>query len=310
MFDRIPWRAEETTAGAAPMFHAWGFGQLAISATVACTVVMRRRFDPESTLKAIQTKRPTAMFAVPVMVQRMLDLGEDVIKQYDTSSLRVVALSGSAIPAASVTRFLDTFGPVLYNLYGSTEVSWASIADPKDLRQAPTTAGRPPLSSKVLIRDVETGEPVPTGKVGRIFVWNDMLFEGYTNGANKEVSDGYMATGDRGYVDAHGLLFVCGRDDDMIVSGGENVFPREVEELIAAQPGVRECAVVGVPDEEWGQRFAAYIALLPGVTMAEDEVRALVKRSLARFSVPRDVHFVDELPRNATGKVVNRLLGD
>ncbi|NUR26006.1 MAG: AMP-binding protein [Catenulispora sp.] len=310
ILSRIPLRAGDRILVPAPMFHSWGLAALQISMPLRATLIMQRRFDPEATLKAIQTKRPTAVFAVPVMVQRMLDLGEDVIKRYDTSSLRVVALSGSAIPAASVTRFLDTFGPVLYNLYGSTEVSWASIADPADLRQAPTTAGRPPLSSKVLIRDVETGEPVPTGRVGRIFVWNDMLFDGYTNGASKEVSDGYMATGDRGYVDAHGLLFVCGRDDDMIVSGGENVFPREVEELIAAQPGVRECAVVGVPDEEWGQRFAAYIALLPGVTMTEEEVKALVKRSLARFSVPRDVHFVDELPRNATGKVVNRLLGD
>ncbi|MFL6112604.1 MAG: AMP-binding enzyme, partial [Catenulispora sp.] len=197
-----------------------------------------------------------------------------------------------------------------YNFYGSTEVSWASIADPQDLRRAPTTAGRPPLGSKIVIRDVESGEPVPTGKVGRIFVWNDMLFEGYTNGAGKEVADGYMATGDRGFVDAHGLLFVSGRDDDMIVSGGENVFPREVEELIAAQPGVRECAVVGVPDAEWGQRFAAYIALLPGAAMTEEDVKTLVKAGLARFSVPRDVHFVDELPRNATGKVVSRLLGD
>jgi acyl-CoA synthetase (AMP-forming)/AMP-acid ligase II len=310
ILSRIPLRAGERILVPAPMFHSWGLAALQISMPLRATLIMQRRFDPEATLKAIQAKRPTAMFAVPVMVQRILDLGEDVIRKYDTSSLRIVALSGSAIPAASVTRFLDTFGPVLYNFYGSTEVSWASIADPKDLRQAPTTAGRPPLGSKIVIRDVETGEPVPTGRVGRIFVWNDMLFEGYTNGGSKEVADGYMATGDRGYVDAHGLLFVSGRDDDMIVSGGENVFPREVEELIAAQPGVRECAVVGVPDEEWGQRFAAYVALLPGAVMTAEDVKAVVKASLARFSVPRDVHFVDELPRNATGKVVSRLLGD
>jgi len=283
---------------------------LQLGMALRATLIMQRRFDPEATLKAVQAKRPTAVFAVPVMVQRILDLGDDVIKKYDTSSLRVVALSGSAIPAAAVTRFLDAFGPVLYNLYGSTEVSWASVADPEDLRRAPTTAGRPPLGSKIVIRDVDSGEPVPTGEVGRIFVWNDMLFEGYTNGAGKEVADGYMATGDRGFVDAHGLLFVSGRDDDMIVSGGENVFPREVEELIAAQPGVRECAVVGVPDAGWGQRFAAYIALLPGASMTEEDVKTLVKTGLARFSVPRDVYFVDELPRNATGKVVSRLLGD
>jgi len=308
ILSRIPLRAGERIIVPAPMFHSWGLAALQIGMPLRATLIMQRRFDPEATLKAVQAKRPTAMFAVPVMLQRMLDLGQDVISKYDASSLRIIALSGSAIPASAVTKALDTFGPVVYNFYGSTEVSWASIADPKDLRQAPTTAGRPPLGSKVVIRDVETGDPVPTGQIGRIFVWNDMLFEGYTNGATKEVADGYMATGDRGYVDSHGLLFVSGRDDDMIVSGGENVFPREVEELIAAQPGVREVAVVGVPDEEWGQRFAAHIALLPGASLTEDAVKSLVKAKLARFSVPRDVHFVDELPRNATGKVVNRML--
>jgi acyl-CoA synthetase (AMP-forming)/AMP-acid ligase II len=309
LLSRIPLRAGERILVPAPLFHTWGLAALQIGMPLRACLIMQRRFDPEATLKAVQAKRPTAVFAVPVMVQRILDLGDEVISKYDTSSLRIVALSGSAIPAAAVTKFLDTFGPVLYNLYGSTEVSWASIADPKDLRQAPTTAGRPPLNSKIAIIDVESGKPVPTGQVGRIFVWNDMLFEGYTNGGSKEVADGFMATGDRGYVDSHGLLFVSGRDDDMIVSGGENVFPREVEELLAAQSGVREVAVVGVPDAEWGQRFAAYVCMTPGESLTEDEVRALVRAKLARFSVPRDVHFVDELPRNATGKVVARMLG-
>jgi acyl-CoA synthetase (AMP-forming)/AMP-acid ligase II len=310
VLSRIPLRAGERILVPAPMFHTWGLAALQLAMPLRACLVMQRRFDPESTLRAVETKRPTAMFAVPVMLQRILDLGEEAIAKHDTSSLRIIALSGSAIPAASVTRTLDVFGPVLYNLYGSTEVSWASIADPKDLRQAPTTAGRPPLNSKISIVDVETGRPVPTGRIGRIFVWNDMLFEGYTNGATKEVADGFMATGDRGYVDADGLLFVSGRDDDMIVSGGENVFPREVEELLAAQPGVREVAVVGVPDEEWGQRFAAYVCLYPGAQLTAEEVKGLVKAKLARFSVPRDVHFVEELPRNATGKVVNRMLGE
>jgi acyl-CoA synthetase (AMP-forming)/AMP-acid ligase II len=310
ILSRIPLRAGERILVPAPMFHTWGLAALQMAMPLRACLIMQRRFDPESTLKAVAAKRPTAMFAVPVMLQRILDLGEEAVKKHDTSSLRVIALSGSAIPAAAVTKALDVFGPVLYNLYGSTEVSWASIADPDDLRRAPTTAGRPPLNSKISVVDVETGRPVPTGRIGRIFVWNDMLFEGYTTGASKEVSDGFMATGDRGYVDAQGLLFVSGRDDDMIVSGGENVFPREVEELLAAQPGIREAAVVGVPDAEFGQRFAAYVCLFPGAELSAEDVKAVVKARLARFSVPRDVHFVDELPRNATGKVVNRMLGD
>lgn len=310
ILSRIPMRAGDRILVPAPMFHSWGLAALQMSMPLRATLIVQRRFDAESLLKAIQAKRPSVVFAVPVMMQRVLDLGADVIKKYDASSLRVIALSGSAIPASTVTRMLDTFGDVVYNFYGSTEVSWAAIADPEDLRRAPSTAGRPPLNGKVMIRDIATGGPVPVGRVGRIFVHNDMLFEGYTSGATKEVADGFMATGDQGYLDAEGLLFVSGRDDDMIVSGGENVFPREVEELLAAQPGVREVCVVGVDDQEWGKRFAAYIALLPGASMTENAVKELVKANLARFSVPRDVHFVDELPRNATGKVVARLLGD
>jgi acyl-coenzyme A synthetase/AMP-(fatty) acid ligase len=241
------------------------------------------------------------------MLQRIMDLPRDLIRNYDTSSLRVVASSGSPLSAKLVTSFMDVFGDVLYNLYGSTEVSWASIADPADLRAAPTTAGRCPIGTRVGILD-SRGKPVPPGVVGRIFVGNDMLFEGYVDGGRNIVHDNMMVTGDRGYLDADGRLFVCGRDDDMIISGGENVFPRPVEELLMTMPQVLDAAVVGVPDREYGQRFAAYLAVRPGTILHEGTVREYVHAHLPRFAVPRDVIFVDQLPRNATGKVVRRLL--
>jgi acyl-CoA synthetase (AMP-forming)/AMP-acid ligase II len=184
-------------------------------------------------------------------------------------------------------------------------VSAASIATPADLRAAPNTAGRPPHGTQLAVLD-EAGQPVPTGMVGRLFVGNQMLFEGYTNGASRELHDGLLATGDLGHLDAAGRVFVDGREDDMIVSGGENVFPSEVENLLADLPQVREVAVIGVADAEYGRRLAAYLVLHPGEILGREQVRDHVRGHRARFCVPRDVLFLPSLPRNATGKVLTR----
>jgi fatty-acyl-CoA synthase len=241
------------------------------------------------------------------MLQRILELPADVRRRYDTSSLRIVPLSGSAIPAGLVDRWMDEFGDNLYNLYGSTEVGWVSIATPEDLRADPTTAGRPPMHTVVKLLD-EDGREVPAGATGRIFVGSELLFEGYTGGGGKEIIDGLMSTGDTGHFDAQGRLHVEGRDDEMIVSGGENVFPREIEDLLSEHADIVEVAVVGVPDAEFGQRLKAFVVRRDGSTLDEAGVKAKVKAELAGFKVPRDVEFVDELPRNATGKVLKREL--
>ncbi len=307
LFSKIPLRAQGTTVIAAPMFHSWGFAHFTLALPLCSTLVVRRRFDPEETLRAISQHRATALVLVPVMLQRILDLGERTIARYDLRSLEVIAISGSVLPGELATRAMDAFGDVLYNLYGSTEVAWATIATPADLRAAPGTAGLPPLGTVVKLLDKD-GREVPPGEPGRIFVSNEMMFEGYTGGGNKEIVRGLMSTGDVGRLDAAGRLFVDGRDDEMIVSGGENVFPREVEDLLADHPDIEEAAVVGVPDEEFGQRLRAYVALRRGAELDEDGVKAYVKTNLARFKVPREVIFVEQLPRNATGKVVKREL--
>jgi fatty-acyl-CoA synthase len=202
---------------------------------------------------------------------------------------------------------MDTFGDVLYNLYGSTEVAWATIAGPGDLRAAPGTAGRPPRGTVVRILDA-AGEELPVGRSGRIFVGSELLFDGYTGGGDKQRLGSLMSTGDVGHFDAEGRLFVDGRDDEMIVSGAENVYPTEVEELLAHVSGVREVAVVGVPDDEFGQRLRAYVALEDGAALSERQLQDHVRSNLARYKVPREVVFVRELPRNATGKILKREL--
>jgi fatty-acyl-CoA synthase len=309
MFSRIPMRAEQRILVAAPLFHTWGLGNFQLGMALGSALILRRRFDPEGTLAAIQEHRAEVLIVVPVMLQRILELPDEVLDRYDTRSLKIIASSGSALPGPLATRVMDRFGDILYNLYGSTEVSWATIATPKDLRDAPGTAGKPPFGTVVRLYD-EEGREVPQGKSGRIFVGNDLLFEGYTSGAGKDVIDGLMATGDIGHFDSEGRLFIDGRDDEMIVSGGENVFPREVEDLLSHHDDIEEVAVIGVDDEEFGQRLRAFVVRREGATLDEDEVKAYVKRNLASFKVPRDVIFLEELPRNATGKVLKRVLRD
>ncbi|GII22353.1 AMP-binding protein [Planosporangium mesophilum] len=304
VISRIPMSVGERIFIAAPLFHTWGYAGLQIALALRATVVLRRRFEPMDTLAAIHEHQCTALLAVPVMLQRMLDASQG--RRIHTP-LRVVATSGSAMPAPVVLRFMDVFGDVLYNLYGSTEASWASIATPDELRADPTCAGRSPVGTKVLILD-PNGNPLPPQKVGRIFVGNDMLFEGYTDGGNKEWRNGLIATGDIGRVSPEGLVYVDGREDDMVICGGENVYPSAVENAIAELPQVRDVAVVGVPDRVYGQRLAAWIVLYQGEQLDSEGVREYVRRTAARFSVPRDVHFVAELPRNATGKIMRRYL--
>lgn len=304
---KIPLRAEEPWMVAAPMFHSWGFAHFTLSMALGAQLVLRRRFDPEGTLSAIAQHECTTLAVVPVMLSRILELPPETIERYDLRTLKIIGASGSALPGPLATEVMDRFGDVLYNLYGSTEVAWATIATPADLRAAPGTAGQPPFGTIVKLLD-DDGREVPQGDTGRIFVGNELVFDGYTGGGNKAIIDGLMSTGDVGHLDPGGRLFVDGRDDEMIVSGGENVFPREVEDLLSHHESVDECAVLGVDDAKFGQRLRAFVVLSSEGAVSEDDLKAYVKANLASYKVPREILFLEELPRNATGKVLKREL--
>jgi fatty-acyl-CoA synthase len=307
VLSHVPFRSGEVTSLPAPMFHALGYLHATIAMALGSTLVLRRKFRPATVLEDIEKHRVTAIVVVPVMLSRILDVLDKLEGKPDLSSLRIVFVSGSQLGAELATRALKALGPVIYNLYGSTEIAFATIARPKDLEINPATVGPIVKGVKIKILD-DQGTEVPQGQVGRIFVGNTFPFEGYTGGGGKQIIDGLLSSGDMGYFDDDGLLFVTGRDDEMIVSGGENVFPAEVEDLISGHPEVVEATALGVDDPEWGARLRAFVVKHENSNLDEDTVKKYVREHLARYKVPREVIFLEELPRNPTGKILKREL--
>jgi fatty-acyl-CoA synthase len=307
ILSHVPFKANEITSLPAPMFHALGYLHATIAMFLGSTLVLRRKFKPPLVLEDIEKHKVTAMVVVPVMLSRILDALEKMDKKPDLSSLKIIFVSGSQLGAELASRALKDFGPVIYNMYGSTEIAFATIAGPQDLEHNAATVGPVVKGVKVKILD-DNGKELPQGEVGRIFVGNAFPFEGYTGGGHKQIIDGLMSSGDVGYFDEHGLLYVSGRDDEMIVSGGENVFPAEVEDLISGHAGVVEATAIGVEDKEWGHRLRAFVVMKEGADLDEDTIKHYVRDHLARYKVPREVVFLDELPRNPTGKILKREL--
>jgi fatty-acyl-CoA synthase len=309
ILSHVPFKAGEVTSLPSPMFHALGYLHATIAMFLGSTLVLRRRFKPVVVLQDIEKHRATAMVVVPVMLSRILAALEEMEKKPDLSSLRIVFVSGSALGADLAERALKDIGPVIYNMYGSTEIAFATIAEPKHLQRNSSTVGPVVKGVRVKIFD-DNGKELPQGEVGRIFVGTTFPFEGYTGGGKKQIIDGMLSSGDVGYFDEDGLLFISGRDDEMIVSGGENVFPAEVEDLITAHPDVVEATAIGVEDKEWGHRLRAFVVKKQDASLDEDTVKHYVRDHLARYKVPREVIFLDELPRNPTGKILKRELRD
>ena len=302
----LPYRERGTHLVAAPAFHAWGWMNVLVSMLLSSTLVLTRRFDPERVLALVEREQVDVLVAVPVMLSRLLALPEEVRGRYDTSSLEAVAVSGSALTAELGMRFMDAYGDLLYNLYGSTEASFATVASPPDLRAAPGCAGRPLAGVKVEVLD-PSGRRVTPGEVGEVVVRSGTTFSGYTSGDDKQRTRGGVHVGDLGCFDEAGRLFVVGRADDMVVTGGENVYPVPVEQALERHPDVAEVAVVGEPDHDLGQALVAHVVLRPGSATTGDALRAWAKQHLARHEVPRRVVLhADPLPRTTSGKVLKR----
>jgi fatty-acyl-CoA synthase len=307
ILSHVPFKANEITSLPAPMFHALGYLHATIAMFLGSTLVLRRKFKPPLVLEDIEKHKVTAMVVVPVMLSRILDALEKMDTKPDLSSLKIIFVSGSQLGAELANRALKDIGPVIYNMYGSTEIAFATIARPEDLEKNASTVGPVVKGVKVKILD-DNGNELPQGDVGRIFVGNAFPFEGYTGGGHKQIIDGLMSSGDVGYFDEDGLLYVSGRDDEMIVSGGENVFPAEVEDLISGHPDVVEATAIGVEDKEYGHRLRAFVVKKGDADVDEDGIKHYVRDHLARYKVPREVIFLEELPRNPTGKILKREL--
>jgi fatty-acyl-CoA synthase len=304
---RVPFHSGDVAQISAPLFHALGFTQGLLQVGLGATIVLQRRFVPAEALVSLDQNRVTTWVVVPVMLQRVLALDPEQWAGRDLSPLRIIYLSGSQLGVDLAQRALATFGPVLYNLYGSTEIAYATIATPEDLAAEPGCVGKVVRGAVIEILDAN-GDALQVGETGRIFVGHMLEFEGYTGGGDKERIGGLVSSGDVGHFDAQGRLFVDGRDDEMIISGGENVFPHEIEELLQLHPDVLEVAAVGVPDEKFGQRLKVFVVRREGAELSQEQVVEYVRDNLARYKAPREVVFLDELPRNPTGKVLKREL--
>ncbi|MDQ3915997.1 MAG: AMP-binding protein [Actinomycetota bacterium] len=299
----VPYRRDDVVYCPTPLFHSFGLATFTFATVLGATLVLPERFDPEESLRLIDRHRATAASFVPVMMRRIVSLDDDVKKRYDLSSLRLVMASGSVLSEDLRRAAIELFGHVLYDLYGSTEIGWVAIATPQDMATRPKTVGKPVEGIDVAVLSPD-GERLPPGETGELYVKSGVLFEGYTSGEKKAERDGYMSIGDLGRLDEEGYLYVESRTDDMVVVGGENVYPIEVEQVIEDVPGVTEVTVLGLDDEEYGQVLVAFVV---GTASAED-VRAACKAELASYKVPRRIEVVDELPRTSTGKVLKREL--
>jgi acyl-CoA synthetase (AMP-forming)/AMP-acid ligase II len=286
-----------------PIFHGFGLAFLGLALFIGAPVVLRRRFDAATALADVERHRVTHLIGVPVMLQRILDVHRAGPARHDTTSLRAVGSAAAPLAPQLAHDFMDAFGELLFNLYGSTETGLASIAGPADLRAAPGTVGRAPRGIALQVLD-EARREAPPGVTGHVFVGSGLVFDGYSGGGSREVVGGLMSTGDLGHLDAAGRLFVDGREDDMIVSGGENVFPQEVADALIAHPDVADAACVGVPDEQFGQRLRAFVVPASGDgAPTPDALLAHLRATVARYKLPREIHLIPEIPRNPTGKL-------
>ena len=305
-------KSSEVVLVAPPFFHGFGLltllGPLALGGTAVC----RRRFDARQTLSDIEAFDVDVLVAVPAMLQRIVNVPE-LGALAGRHRLRLAVTGAAPISPAAVSAFIDAFGPILVNGYGSTEAGLVTLATPADLAAAPDTVGRTALGVSVRILAAD-GRAVPAGHPGSIFVRTVLDYTGYTPDHNapvsaKQVIDGHVQTGDVGYFDAQGRLYIAGRADDMIVSGGENVFPGEVESRLASHPQLADAVVIGTPDEEFGQVLKAFIVTAPGTEApASDELKQYVRDRLERYKVPKEFVVIDEIPRNASGKVLRSQL--
>jgi len=310
--NETPMRVDDVHLVACPLYHSTAFGFMTFAAMLGQTVVLMDEFKPEAFLEHVERHSVTTTAVVPTMLHRILELPLATRKKHDARTLRAVFSGGAPLPAPLALDFMDAYGDVLFNFYGATETGLVTLAKPADLRAAPGTIGKALPGNEIRLLGEDRREVKP-GQVGELYVRNKMLVAGYHNDAaatEQSMIDGFFSVGDLARCDVSGHYFIEGRKRDMVISGGVNVYPAEVEGVLEQHPGVAECAVVGVPDREWGERVRAFVVKKEGSSLDEGELKAFVRERLAGAKVPRDFVFIEALPRNPTGKVLKRELRD
>jgi fatty-acyl-CoA synthase len=305
-----PMRVDDVHLVTCPLYHSTAFGFLAFNAFLGGAAVLMDEFKAETFLQLIDRHGVTTTAVVPTILHRTMSLDPSILAKYDVRSMRAIFTVGAPLSASLGTAVMDHFGDVLYNCYGATETGLVTMAKPGDLRAAPGCIGKVLPGNEVRLLD-DRGIEVPPGEVGELFAHNRMLVAGYHNDAEStraSMRDGFFSVGDLARRDRDGRFFIEGRKRDMIISGGVNVYPVEVEAAIEANPEIVEAAVVGVDDPEWGERVRAFVVRRAGGSVDEGALKVWCRERLAGPKVPRDFVFIDALPRNQTGKVLKREL--
>ena len=310
MIYQVGMRADDRHLVVCPLYHSAAPAFVAIMQSLGATVVLQNHFDPEQCLEIIQKERITCTLMVPTMLIRLCALPPETIRKYNTSSLRWVMSAAAPLTTEAARRFMDTFGPILWNFYGATETGLVTMAGPRDHTSRPGTIGRALRGNDIRLLD-DHGRDVPPGQIGELYARNSTLISGYHGNAEATSSaqrEGFFSVGDCGRVDADGYYYLESRKSDMVISGGVNIYPREIEDHLSTHPAILECAVIGVPDPEWGETLRAFVVLRNGAKLSEIEVIDYCRKELADFKRPRKVTFMAELPRNPTGKILKREL--
>ena len=303
---------------AAPLSHGSGLYALPNIGKAATNIILASRsFDPELVFKTIQEYRVTNMFVAPTMIKLMVE--SSAVDRYDHSSLRALNYGGAPMLVEDLKQAMTRLGPCLVQLFGQAEspmtITYLPHRDhrlegsPAQMKRL-ASAGLPRTDVEVKIFDDEDRE-LPPGETGEIVTRSDLVMKGYWRNPEatlKTIRGGWLHTGDMGYMDDRGYLFIMDRSKDMIISGGENVYPREIEEVLITHEAVREVAVIGVPDPKWGEAIKAVVALRPGRSATEADLISFCKDNIASYKKPKSVDFVDELPKNNYGKVLKRTL--
>ncbi|HZS15929.1 MAG TPA: AMP-binding protein [Candidatus Dormibacteraeota bacterium] len=310
--DTFGLRNDDVHLLAGPGYHSAPGAFAGLQQIIGATLVVMRHFDPVLALQLIDRHRVTSTFMAPILVKRIVDLPDEVKRQYDVSSMRALLVGAAPFPGDVKRRAAELFGDSVYEFYGATETGIVTVIGPSELLSRPESCGRPLPGVEVRLVDDE-GNDVGVGTPGELWARSAATFGEYLNkpqATQSNFHDGFFTVGDVAYRDEEGYIYICDRKVDMIISGGVNVYPAEVEAVLHRHPDVEDCAVIGVPDPEWGEAIKAVVKRREGSSLTEQEVLQFLGERVADYKRPRSVDFVDEFPRDAAGKLLKRLLRD